>query len=171
MGQKQDFVQKLSAFLLDLGIMTELSLKKVQKQFSGVAQENFDEFLLDEGLVSRSDLLKLLSMYYKVPSFDVRGIFFEPVFLHQFPKGMLHRLGVIPYSLDENMLILIAAQPDDPNLAVEIGKFVSYDLRFHVGLRKDINAAISQYYDESLTADLSKKEDREISDEDANPLS
>ena len=171
MAHKKDFIQKLSDFLLELGIMTELSFKKVQKQFEGVAQENFDEFLLDEGLVSRPDMLKILSMYYEVPSFDARGIFFEPVFLHQFPKGMLERLGVIPYSLDENMLILIAAQPDDSNLPLELGKFVSYDLRFHVGLRTDIYAAISQYYDESVTAGLGEKEGREISDEDANPLS
>lgn len=171
MANKKDFVQKLSDLLLELGIITELSLKQVQKEFAGVAQENFEDFLLEEGLVSRSDLLKILSMYYEVPAFDARGVFFDTVYLRKFPKGMLHRLGVIPYSPDENMLIVIAAQPDDSDLPLELGKFVSYDLRFQVGLRRDIGDAISEYYDESDTEGLAKKEDQEISDEDANPLS
>ena len=75
---------------------------------------------------------------------------------------MLHRLGVIPYSPDENMLIVIVAQPDDSDLPLELGKFISYDLRFKVGLRRDIGDAISEYYDESDTEGLAKKEDQEI---------
>lgn len=80
MVHEKDFIQKLGNFLIELGVMTELSFSDVQKQFKGVSQDEFIDFLLEEGLVSTEDLLQTLSMYYKLPAFDVRGVFLNHFF-------------------------------------------------------------------------------------------
>jgi hypothetical protein len=56
----------------------------------------------------------------------------------------------IPLEDDENIMVVVASDPADSNLLVEIGKYVSYDIQFRVGLHHDILDAIKEFYDESL---------------------
>src|SRR5207244_235001 len=87
---------------------------------------------LAEGIIEQEELLEALSEYYQVPSFDVIGYFFETHLLRMFPKDMLLRNEIIPMQVDENMLIVVAANPNNPDLLFEIGENVSYDILFHV---------------------------------------
>lgn len=54
---------------------------------------------------------------------------------------------------DENTLVLVASDPHNNDLLLEIGKYVSYDVQFKVGLYQDIIDAIKEFYDPSLTED------------------
>lgn len=92
--------------------------------------------------------------------------------MNQFPKDVLRRHIMIPYTVDGDILIMVAAHPNNAHLLVEIGKYVSYDVQFHVGLQHDIVEAIGEYYDDSDTAYYAEKEEAdEMSDVDADPLS
>ena len=113
--------------------------------------DQFDNFLLNEGLITPEHILEALSVYYQVPSFDVVGYFFERHLLHMFPKDILLRSEIIPLQVDENMMVIIAAKPNNPDLLFEIGQFVSYDIRFYVGIGHDICNAIKEYYDKADT--------------------
>lgn len=115
--------------------------------------DQFDEFLLTEGIVEQEELLEALSEYYQVPFFDVTGYFFETHLLRMFPKDMLLRNEIIPLQVDENMLIVVAANPNNADLLFEIGENVSYDIRFHVGVARDICDAVKEYYDKADTED------------------
>ncbi|HLJ31639.1 MAG TPA: hypothetical protein VKU36_04330 [Candidatus Babeliales bacterium] len=113
--------------------------------------DQIDEFLLSEGILDQESLLEALSEYYQVPSFDVEGYFFERHLLHMFPKSLLLRNEMIPLQVDENMMIMIAAQPNNPDLLAEIGEYVSYDIRFYVGVARNICDAVEEYYDKADT--------------------
>lgn len=139
-----DVLQKQQAVSADRAA----ALKKLFEDRSKVA---FDTFLLQEGLVDRATLLNALSAYYKVPAFDVVGYFFERHYLRMFPKHFLLRHKIIPIPRDENILVVIASQPDNPELLSAIGEHVSYDIRFNVGLEEDIADAIEEYYEKALT--------------------
>lgn len=145
------FIDELTNILLKIGALDPESAKGLDEAFAQSSHESFDYFLLEEGLVDKDDLLKALSILYQVPSIDVDGIFFETFLLQKFPKDFLLRNGIIPYEQDENMLIMVAADPADDTLLDNIGEYVSYDIQFFVGIYTDIIDAIESYYETSIT--------------------
>jgi hypothetical protein len=148
--------------LAELKLITAEDAVKLLAAYHESDVDQFDEFLLSEGILDTENLLQALSHYYQVPSFDASGYFFERHLLLMFPKDMLMRHEIIPMQIDENMMIMVAAQPDNPDLLFEIGEYVSYDIRFYVGIARDVCDAIEEYYDK---ADTEIDEDEDIGQE------
>lgn len=152
MKRSETFVQGLMRILVNNNVFKEDEAKAIIKAFKDRSKANFDEFLLEEGLISRTDLLNGLSMYYSVPAFDVLGHFFDYNELHMFPKNFLVRNVIIPLEHDEDVMVIIAGNPSDEDLLTKIGEHVSYDITFNVGLDQDILDAIREFYDKSPAA-------------------
>ena len=146
----QSFEERLCGILVKNGIITASESQDLQKDFSGRTKENFDDFLLSEDLITKDDLLQALSECYEVPAFDTVGHFFKRDLLLQFPKDFLIRHAIIPLEREGNMLVVIASEPDNTDCLVEIGEYVSDDIRFFVSIRQDIMDAIEEYSEESL---------------------
>lgn len=151
MEKRTSFAKDLTAILLKNKAMSEQMAQGLVPAFEKSSKENFDDFLLEEEIITRSALLAALSSFYKVPSVDVVGYFFQSFLLHKFPKDILHRFAFIPMDVDDEILTVVASEPDDPRLLSIIGEYVSYDIVLRVGIRLDITDAISEYYDESVT--------------------
>lgn len=151
MEKKGSFADRITLLLVKLGAIAKKEVPGIQRTFAQSAKEQFDEFLLDEGLVEADVLLKALSELYQVPSYDVTDYFFDTHLLRMFPKDFLLRNAVIPLERDGNMLIVIASEPDQEGLESALRGFVSYDINFFVGIRRDICDAIKEFYDKSLT--------------------
>jgi|GEM_PF-490286 hypothetical protein len=165
MASTHTFVSGFVQTLVRMNMMKKEEGQAADKAFHDSAKENFVDFLLEEGLVDREDILKALSQYYQVPAFDVVGHFFEHHLLHQFPKDVMLRNAFIPIEVDENMLIVVVSEPDNPDLLAIIGESVSYDVRFDVGIRLDITDAIKEYYERALTEveqDVDLREERRL---------
>ena len=139
--------------LVDLKFIPAEDAVKLLEAYHESDSDQLNEFLLSEGIVSQDSLLEALSEYYQVPSFDVEGYFFENHLLRMFPKGMLLKNEIIPLQVDENIMIMIAANPDNPDLLFEIGENVSYDIRFYVGIGLEICDAVKEFYDKADTED------------------
>lgn len=148
---KRTFEDDLTAILVNKDAISQKESTAMRQAFAESDADEFEDFLLEEGLVSGVDLLRALSLYYKVPSFDVNGYFFETFLLRKFPKNFLLRHAIIPVEADNEAMTIVAANPTDPNLPVEIARFVSYDVYFYVGVRRDICDAIEEFYDKSDT--------------------
>jgi len=118
------------------------------------------DLVLSDGLITRRDVLIALSDTYQVPWFDVTGYFFDHQLVHLFPKGFLLRNGIIPLMIDEDELIVVAAQPSDDLLPL-FGDYVSWDIQFQVGIRRHIEDAIKEFYDESIANDIQEDQDLE----------
>jgi hypothetical protein len=174
---KGDFEVGFLRTLAELKFITAEDAVKLLATYHESDVDQIDEFLLSEGVIEQEQLLEALSEYYQVPSFDVVGYFFETHLLRMFAKEMLVRNEIIPLQVDENMMIVIAANPNNPELLFEIGENVSYDIRFHVGIARDICDAVEEYYDKADTQDSQDQDIREeeilkgefvwIEDEDA----
>ncbi len=159
------FVDGITKVLKSRKIISADEAKALKKSFEGSSKPNFDDFLLEEGLVEKGDLLDALAQYYEVPAFDAVGYFFNHAQVLMFPKIFLRRNGIIPIERDQNMLIMLASNPKDSDLLVRIGNYVSYDIRFRVGIRQDILDAIEEFYDRSLAEvdyDKDLNEDRKM---------
>ena len=149
MDKKEQFVHDLSSILVKQKIFSEREAKVLQKSFKEASQETFDEFLLDEGLIDKEDLLKALGQYYKTPAIDLAGYFFRTFLLRKFPKGLMLRNIFVPLEVDENFMMVAAGEPDNPDLLSIIGKCVSYNIQFRVSIKQDIIDAIREFYDKS----------------------
>jgi len=147
--------------LVDLKFITAEDAIRLLAAYNESDIDQFDEFLLSEGIIEKEHMLEALSEYFQVPSFDVAGYFFETHLLRMFPKDMLLRNEIVPLQVDENMMIMIAANPSNPDLLFEIGENVSYDIRFHVGIGTDISDAVKEYYDKSDVEDVENEDIRE----------
>ncbi|MGA9531054.1 MAG: hypothetical protein WBQ73_04180 [Candidatus Babeliales bacterium] len=150
------FIDDFSLFLVRDGIASSHELVELHALFQASSHQFFTQFLVDEGLLSKKKVLQFLSEYYKVPSFDVEGYFFDSNLLHLFPQDFLVRNLVIPLEIDENMLIVVAGEIV-PGLASSMEQFVAYDIRFRIGLAQDIQEAIDEYYDTALTEDYEEE--------------
>ncbi len=155
------FEVKFLRVLVDLKLITAEDAVKLLAAYHESDIDQIEDFLLSEGILDQESLLEALSEYYQVPSFDVVGYFFETHLLRMFPKSMLLNNEIVPLQVDENMMIVIAAKPDNPDLLFEIGENVSYDIRFHVGIGRDICDAVKEFYDKADTEDDPNEDIRE----------
>lgn len=166
MAARGTIVDQLSAILLKNKSISEKDAQELQKAFHDSARDNFCDFLVEEGFVQEEDILRALSRYYQVPPFDTRGYFFDHFLLRKFPEEFLVRNAVIPLEVDEDILVVVAADPTIEGLESEIRSFVSYDIDFYVGLGRDIIDAIEEYYDKPpLQENEEQSLDEEIREE------
>lgn len=147
--QGESFVDALTKALVKRNVIEASEAQALRSSFEESDKARFDEFLLDEGLVDKDDLLPALAAIYQKPYFDAVGYFFDHQLVRVFPQEFLIRHAIIPIELDENMLIFVASDPSNPELLPLIGEYVSYDLHFRVGIRQDIINAIEEFHEQS----------------------
>jgi type IV pilus assembly protein PilB len=151
MEKRETFAQQLSDILVKQKVLDEAESRAIQRSFKNSEKENFDDFLLEEGLIEEATLLRALGQYYQVPPVDVTGYFFDTQLLRNFPKDFLVRNRIVPLEMDDDYLVVVASDPDNPDLLPAMGAYTSEDIQFRVGLARDIIDAIREFYDKSPT--------------------
>lgn len=168
MADKKTFVDRFCQILVANHTITEEQARIYREQFESADHDSFEYFLYDEGLIEKEFLLKALSNYYQVPSVDVDGYFFDSDLLSNFPKDFLLRNEIIPLELDEDILVVAAADPANETIVSNIGNYVSADVQFQVAFANDICEAVKEYYEKALTEvseDADLDEERKEQDE------
>lgn len=148
---EDEFVRDLSEILEKNRILTQQESLAVQKSFVDSDHDQFDDFLIQEGVVQECDLLKALGQYYNIAPFDVAGYFFEHELIVKFPKSFLLREGIIPVEVDNDIMSVVASDPEKDGLESMIKEYVSYDVVFMVGIRRDICDAVKEFFDTSVS--------------------
>ncbi len=142
-------IDEISAILTERHYISFNEALALQQAFGERDDITFEDFLIEEGVVDKSDLLEALSQYYGVPQCDVVGIFFDHYLMRLFPKDILLNHLMIPYQREGDTLWVVAAEPNDPHILVVLGNYISHDIAFMVGIAQDIRDAIREYYDQS----------------------
>lgn len=148
---EQTFVERFAKILADQGSITQSDAESLIKDFKTRSKEAVVYFLIDEGLVPKNQVLKALSRYFNLPSFDASGYLFDHSLVHSFPTDFLTSNGIIPLSLEQDILTVVASQPDQAGLEARIGEYSDAAVEFAVGIKRDIWDAIQEFSDESLT--------------------
>lgn len=164
MEKRETFAQALCDVLVKQKVVSEAEGRALARAFKSSEKENFDDFLLEEGLVDEDVLLRALAQYYQLPPVDVTGYFFDTQLLRNFPKDFLLRNGIIPLEVEDDFMTVVASNPDNPDLLPAIGAYTSEDIQFRVGLGRDISDSIKEFYDKSLT-DMTSDTDTDLIDE------
>ena len=162
------FVPDLVAILVENKVIGAKEGQAMVANFGSQLDVTFDEFVLSTGLVSKEDLLLALSQLYEVPAVDVQGYFFDIGLVKSFPKEFLLEYGVIPLEVDEDLMTVVAFEPDLPGLDRKLEEYGAYVIEFRVGLLQDILDAIRDAYDEEIvTLDgFTSKDASELIEED-----
>jgi hypothetical protein len=88
------FIHSLCEILVKNRALKNRDSKDLQDLFERSTALYFEDFLLEEDLVSKEDLLQALSEYYQMPAVDVIGIFFDHHLVRMFPKDVMIRTSV-----------------------------------------------------------------------------
>lgn len=152
MNKELHFAHEILRILHEQNSITKQQMATIEKLFESDTKRRLEEFLFEEDLVSKKEYLNALSTYFAVPAFDCAGVFFDTNLLHMFPKELLLESVCIPFEVDQNVLIMVANDPELPSILPDCGEYMSYDIRFMVGIANDIADAVKEYYDPSLTA-------------------
>jgi hypothetical protein len=166
--ENKNFVPDLVAILVKNKALSSHEAKAMVDNFANQSDIDFDEFVLSEGLISKEDLLLALSELYEVPAVDVTGYFFDTGLVKSIPKDFLLHYGVIPLEVEENIMTVVAFQPDMPGLDSKLEEFGSYVIEFRVGLLRDILDVVRDYYDEEIvtTDGITGQEAEDLIEED-----
>lgn len=149
-NRSQGLVKGLSELLAQNGLIEPSDIPILEKDFN--AQNlSFEEFLIDTEIITKSDLLEALSQYYQLPALDVVGEFFDHQFINLLPKKLLLRLAALPYRREGDIVSVVVANPDDPELLPALAQHISNDISLMVGYIQDIRDTINEFYDESIT--------------------
>lgn len=148
---RKEFIDEFSEILIQQGVIKKEDLLGIHRAYKSGEVIRFEDFLLKENIAERSDILRSLSIYYDLPAIDVLGEFFDHHNLRLIPKSVMLKYIFIPYTRDNDNLIVIASEPNNIRLSVVIGQCVSHNILFAVGIASDIIDAVEEYYDESIT--------------------
>ena len=168
MKRPDNFIDELSEILIRHHVSTPEETAVYKEQFAQSDLDAYEDFLLEDGLVEKEELLEALGAYYEVPWIDMGGILLDPDLVRNFPKDFLLRNEFIPITLEEDFLTVAAAHPDDETLLANIGRFVNADVRFQVALPRDITDAVSENYEAALTevqSDVDIHDEQHLQDE------
>lgn len=141
------YTQALGEILCRRGALSKEDAQSFKKDFKGTDREQFNYFLIDEGIVSKEELLSALSEYYEAPFFDVRGYQFNHELLALFPKDFLIAHAVIPIEFDGAILTMVTGRPDGPELTEKIQRYTQHHIEYRVGIVRDIVDEARAYYE------------------------
>lgn len=167
MAEYINYIKELTAILAENGAVNQDDVPWLEKEFHNYSIAHFEDFLLETGVVERYQLLEALQAYYNVKAIDVLGDVFDPNLLWKFPYNVLIEYNCIPYGQDGNQLMVVAGNPKNEELEEILGRYVSYDLVFFVGIPRHIRIMVQDYYQESLEGKVSYVDPGEDPDERA----
>lgn len=148
---RSKFIDKLSEILAEMNLIKPEDVVFLHRDFRLKEEISFEDYLLQESIVEKPQLLEALSIYYNVPAIDVTGEFFEHHNIRLIPKDIMLKYNFIPYKREGDNLTIVTGNPDYPNLANIISDYISHNIIFNVGIPQDINDAIREYYDKPIT--------------------
>lgn len=151
MNYEQRLIAGITEALVAQGELAANEVVGLEEAFRATNVERFEEFLLDENIVSKQALLQAVQQYYQLTAIDVTGLLLEHSLVTKFPKELMLNYGFVPYQQDGDLLQVIAARPFDEELPDVIGTIVTYDVVFLVGIYRDIADAVKEFYDEAVT--------------------
>lgn len=160
----KDYAESIGTILCRHGALTNDDVAALKRDFKQSDPAQLNYFLLDEGLVSKEELLAALSTYYGVPFFDARGYQFNHDLLELFPQNFLVSNAVLPIEFDGAILTVVVGDPTMPAIIEKMQHFTQHVIELRVGITRDIVDEIRAYY-ESPPKELDIEEAEEEAEE------
>lgn len=147
--------EKLTKILIDKGLIKEADLQKaiaVQKEKGG----SLSELLVALGMISKNDLMVVLSEELGIPPINLSRFKIDPEVLKLIPGKVARHYKIMPIARMGDTLTLAIADPLNIFTMDDIKTLTGFKITPIVTTDKDIHDAISQYYDENAYSAIEK---------------
>ena len=147
--------EKLTKILLDRKIVDQESLQKaiaVQKE----KNKPLSDILVEMGLVTKNDLMVILSQELGIPPMNLSRYKIDPEVLRLIPKKTAKHYKILPVSKMGTMLTLAMADPLNIFAIDDIKSLTGFKISPVITTDKDIQDAVSKYYEEDATTAIEK---------------
>lgn len=143
---------ELGALLLDEGLIGDAQLQEAAAAAEKKGQ-SLGRFMVDTQIISERDLVTALAHSIGFEFVDIAQTTVDPAAAALFPDGLSRRYGAIPYSFEDDKLLVALADPGNVLAIDDIRAVTGYDLDVRVGLKADIAEALRKQggLDDSVT--------------------
>ncbi|KAB2835161.1 MAG: type II secretion system protein GspE [Candidatus Brocadia sp.] len=151
----QTAINNIGEALLEIGKVNRADLDRaleVQRQ----TKQKLGRILIDLGTVSEEDIRLAYSRLLQIPIWEKKKDDRNPL-LENVPKVFLIANRVLPLGLNDGVLDIALADPQDSLLAETIALATSKEVRVFAGCEKDILASLETMYEGEV-----KEEDNEV---------
>jgi len=121
----RQFGSKLGEILIAKGLITFEQLQSVMDDQRS-SQKSLGEILIDKGYLAEVDLIEGLSKQYSMPYVKLANYEINPEAIAKVPLDALKKYCVFPIGIENNMLVVATANPEDV--------IAESDLRFLSGM-------------------------------------
>ena len=145
MGMMPGKRRMLGEVLLEEGLITREDLDRA---LTVAAREGVQlgRVLLEQHLVAEADLMQAVSRQQGYPVVDLRQERLDPAALRLVPEAVARQLQVLPLRLEGQTLVLAAFDPARPGLASQLAVVARRPLRFVLAPPTDLALAIEAGY-------------------------
>ncbi|MBN1526001.1 MAG: hypothetical protein JW919_00240, partial [Candidatus Omnitrophica bacterium] len=147
--------EKLTKILLDRKIVNQDSL---QKAIAAQKEKNkpLGEILVEMGLATKNDLMIILSQELGIPPMNLSRYKIDPEILRLIPRKTAKHYKILPVSKMGTMLTLAMADPLNIFAIDDIKSLTGFKISPVITTDRDIQDAISKYYEEDATTAIEK---------------
>ncbi|MBI4371553.1 MAG: Flp pilus assembly complex ATPase component TadA [Elusimicrobia bacterium] len=131
--------------LLERGLLDEETLKRAAADAAKTGK-SVPQAALDAGLVDKPRLLSALSEEWKVKAVDLAETEVDAEAAKLIPEVVARRHLAVPFGKEENALLLAMAEPNDFFAAEDVQLRTGLEVRPHLALPRDIQAALDAVY-------------------------
>jgi type IV pilus assembly protein PilB len=102
--------------------------------------------LVKLGYIDTETIVNVLSRKYNFPSIDISGRHIDESLLKLLPYELSKEYMAFPISLNNNILLVTAADPSNPKTIEDLQRFTKLSIKAGVSLELDIVEAYKKYY-------------------------
>lgn len=174
--------KRFGDMLVEYGLITQEDLQKALKAQEKTG-DKLGKVLKDMGLVSKRDMIEILSLQLGIPQVDLHRYYIDPAAVKTIPEHLAKKLNAVPIKKERDYLIVAMSNPLDIFAIDDIRLASGLDVKPLLADEDDINAVINQYYSmkesieqamdelDEIDADISETEiETEIGTSDESPI-
>lgn len=137
---------KLGDILVQAGVLSETQLTEALQRQRG-AGKRLGEMLISEGIITETRLSEALSTQLKLPMFTLTRFRAMPEAIRSVPRSVSERLNLIPLSIAEGDMLLIAmVDPLDLLAQDEVRMLTGRDLKIGITTATEIKNNLDRLY-------------------------
>lgn len=138
--------RKLGQILVDLGYLNEDQLWDVLEEQKQSPGEVIGQVAKRMGLVTEDQITEALAEQFGMPVINLGETTIPPKVLELVPETMASVYKIMPVSLQDNVLTVAMADPQNLAALDDLRNFLGYDVRGAVSSLAEVEASIERHY-------------------------
>ncbi len=142
--------KKLGDILMSAG---KLSLAQLNHalEIQNLTQKRLGEVLVDEGIITESEIIDTLSQQLSIKRANIENIFVDPEAARSIPKEVARKHNLIPIGIENDKLVVAMSDPLNVFAIDDIGFITQKKVEPVIASRGDIDKAIEFYFSKQAT--------------------